>query len=92
MRNIITLAVIGFAVWYWFGPYQKQQSNSSENYQQQLEQNRNDLGRCMRAKDYIEGATGNTNTVSAEQACTEKLGLYLHKSEWHRYSDKRTGS
>ena len=77
----IFLAIMGFAYWYWSGPYQK-----SKYEAERLRENAVIMQRCMDLEERLK-VTGSSAGVDAERLCAEKNNLYLRAGKWHNKQD-----
>ena len=88
----IFLAIIGFAYWYWSGPYQK----SAETLEaDRLEDNAVIMQRCIKEEERMQTAGGVAGVgdvgsagVDAERVCAEKNKLYLQDGKWYNNKDR----
>ena len=86
-KLVVLLAIIGFAYWYWSGPYQK----SSETLEaDQLQDNAVLMQRCIKQEGSMDAAGGlagvgdvGSGGADAERLCAAKYDLYLHNGKWH---------
>ena len=87
LKLVIVLAVIGFAYWYWSGPYQK----STEALEaDRLKENALTMQRCINEEQRMQATGGvaglaevGSNGVDAERLCAEKNNLYERDGNWY---------
>ena len=77
----IFLAIMGFAYWYWSGPYQK-----SKHEADRLRENAVIMQRCIELEERLKAAGGSAG-VDAERLCAETNNLYLRAGKWHSKQD-----
>jgi hypothetical protein len=90
-RIVIFLAIMGFAYWYWSGPYQK----STETLEaDRLRDNALTMQRCIKQEQRMQGAGGlaglgdvGSAGTDAERLCAEKNNLQLRDGNWYRGQD-----
>jgi hypothetical protein len=87
----IYLAIIGFAYWYWSGPYQESTRTTEAD---QLQENAATMQRCIRQEQRMEAAGGlaglggvGDSGVDAERLCAEKNNLHLLDGKWYSGRD-----
>jgi hypothetical protein len=83
----VLLAIIGFAYWYWSGPYQK----STEALEaDRLEENAVIMQRCIKEEERMQAGGGlagladvGSSGADAERLCAEKNNLHLRDGKWY---------
>ena len=87
----IFLAIVGFAYWYWSGPYQKSTQTLEA---ERLQDNALIMQRCMNQEKRMQGAGGlagvgdvGSTGVDAEKLCAEKNNLYQRDGNWYSKRD-----
>ena len=80
-KLVIFLAIIGFAYWYWSGPYQKSKQEADR-----LRENAVIMQRCIDLEESMRAA-GVSAAVDVERLCAEKNKLYLRAGKWHSKQD-----
>jgi hypothetical protein len=87
----IVLAVIGFAYWYWSGPYQKSTQASETG---RLRENAAIMQRCINEEQRMQSTGGlagladvGSSGVDAERLCAEKHHLYERDGDWYEKPD-----
>ena len=75
------LAIIGFAYWYWSGPYQKSKYEADR-----LRENAVIMQGCIDLEERMR-AGGVSAEVDFERSCAEKHNLYLRDGKWHNKQD-----
>ena len=90
-KLVIFLAVIGFAYWYWSGPYQK---STEELEVDRLKDNAAIIQRCINQEQRMQsaGALGGvadvgSGGVDAERLCAEKNHLEKRDGDWYDRRD-----
>ena len=88
----IFLAIIGFAYWYWSGPYQESTQTLEAD---RLQDNAVIMQRCINQEERMQGTGGvaglgdvGSSGVDAERLCAEKNNLYLRDGKWYSNQDK----
>lgn len=84
-KIILTVVVIAAGYWYWSGPYQEKNNSSHE---QMLQENAENIARCLHGAAYKLGATG-VSSGNAEEQCAKKYNLYKHEGQWYSYDKIR---
>ena len=87
----IFLAIIGFAYWYWSGPYQESTQTSEAD---RLQDNAVTMQRCINEEQRMQAAGGTAGLgdvgstgVDAEKVCAEKNNLHLRDGKWYSNPD-----
>ena len=91
-KLVILLAIIGFAYWYWSGPYQK----STETLEaDRLEDNAMIMQLCIKEEERMQAAGGVAGVgdvgsagADAERLCAQKNKLYLQDGKWYSNKDR----
>ena len=92
LERIIAIAVVlGAAYWYWSGPYQ---DKVNPPYDMLLQQNKENMEKCVRTKMFAAGTGGTGGTgssvKSAERNCAKELNMYDDEDgRWHSYEATR---
>ena len=82
-RLVIAAIIIGAGYWYYTGPYQAQ---TDPNEGQQLQTLQEEVARCIKSKDYKQGATGDSEGDPTE-LCAREFNVFMHDDGlWHSYS------
>jgi hypothetical protein len=86
-RIIMFAVIVGAAYWYWSGPYQEK---INPGYEVTLDQNDENMKRCIRGAAYKQGTTGGgVGGSTASKQCAEKFNLYELDGHWHSYDTAR---
>jgi hypothetical protein len=87
----IILAIIGFAYWYWSGPYQKSTQTLEAD---RLKDNAVIMQRCINQEQRMQSTGGlaglaevGSTGVDAERLCAEKNNLYKKDGNWYSRKD-----
>jgi hypothetical protein len=90
-KLVILLASIGFAYWYWSGPYQK---STDELEADRLQDNAAIMQRCINQEQRMQSAGGlagladvGSSGVDAERLCAEKNNLHKRDGAWYSGRD-----
>jgi hypothetical protein len=90
-KLVILLAIIGFAYWYWSGPYQESRQTSEAD---RLQDNAVIMQRCIQEEERMQAAGGvaglgdvGSTGANAERLCAEKNNLHLRDGKWYRRED-----
>jgi hypothetical protein len=87
----IILAIIGFAYWYWSGPYQRSTQTSETD---RLKENAVIMQRCINQEQRMQSTGGLAGLADvgsaggdAERLCAEKNDLYKRDGHWYGRKD-----
>jgi hypothetical protein len=90
-KLIVMLAMIGFAYWYWSGPYQQSTSASEAD---RLKDNAVIMQRCVNQEQRMQSTGGLAGLaevggtgIDAERLCAEKNNLYARDGNWYDKND-----
>ena len=86
-KLVMILALIGFAYWYWSGPYQKSTPTLEAD---RLKDNAVTMQRCINQEQRMQSTGGLAGLadvggtgVDAESLCAEKNNLYKQDGNWY---------
>ena len=86
-RLLMWVAVIGFAYWYWSGPYQESTQTTEVD---RLQENAAIMQQCIRQEQRMEAAGGlagvggvGNSGADAEKLCADKNNLHLQDGKWY---------
>jgi hypothetical protein len=88
VSRLLMFVVVAAGLWWlWSGPIRDMRTVT---FEEQMEINLQNMKRCLRSKEYIAGATGQSE-VDPQAQCAKKYRLYLHEGRWYSYDQKRPG-
>jgi hypothetical protein len=82
-----TLILLAAGWWTWNGPIHDWR-HAPQSDAELLQANEQNMARCLRAEEYITGATGQSNG-DPEVRCARKYNLYRHEGRWYSYDVPR---
>lgn len=90
-KLVLFVAILGFAYWYWSGPYQESGPASEA---ERLQENAVIMQRCINQEQRMQTAGGlgglgdvGSSGEDAERLCAEKNNLHLRDGKWHSGRD-----
>ena len=86
-RLAIPVLIVFGAWWLWTGPIREMHTVT---FEEQMQLNLDNIKRCLRAKEYVAGATG-ASSEDPQAQCANKYRLYQHEGKWYSYDQKRPG-
>jgi hypothetical protein len=90
-KLVLLVAILGFAYWYWSGPYQESRPSSEA---ERLQENAVTMQRCINQEQRMQTAGGlgglgdvGSSGEDAERLCAEKNNLHLRDGKWYSGRD-----